>query len=244
MSTERLLILGAGSDIGHALIAHLRRDRPDLKIMAHVRRFASILPDDLRDPALSWFEADLTQDIEISRMLDEIQAQKLTPSGIVFLPGLPLRYERMIKFDLEHFSKDLDVQVLSAIKLLKKLLPDMLKLPLAKLVFVNSSVTRGLPPKHLSMYAIVKHAQLGLMKSLASDYAGTALRANAVSPSMVKTKFLSALPASLIESAAATMPGKRNIELQDVVLAITFLLGAGGDAISGIELPVSGGSVV
>jgi 3-oxoacyl-[acyl-carrier protein] reductase len=136
----------------------------------------------------------------------------------------------------------MDVQVRSAVLLLRRFLPKMAKLPRARVVFVLSSVTRGMPPKFVSMYAVVKHAQLGLMKALASEYAATGLTVNAVSPSMVTTRYLDQLPEVAVQMAAAASPRGRNATPEEVVGAIAFLLSAEADYINGAEIPVTAGS--
>jgi 3-oxoacyl-[acyl-carrier protein] reductase len=119
----------------------------------------------------------------------------------------------------------------------------MAKLPRARVVFVLSSVTRGLPPKFMSMYTVVKYAQLGLMKSLASEYAGTNVTVNAVSPSMIATQFLSRLPELAVQQAAAGSPRGRHATPEEVVGAIAFLLSPDAGYLSGAEIPITAGSV-
>jgi len=96
----------------------------------------------------------------------------------------------------------------------------------------------------MSMYSIVKHAQVGLMRSLASEYASTGLSVNAVSPSMVKTRFLDDIPDVVKEMGAAASPRGRLATPEEVAGVIQFLLSTDSDAMTGIELPVSGGSAV
>jgi 3-oxoacyl-[acyl-carrier protein] reductase len=116
------------------------------------------------------------------------------------------------------------------------------KKPRAKVVFVLSSVTVGAPPKFMSMYTIVKHAQLGLVRALAAEYAATPLTINAVSPSMVETRFLDDIPGLAKEKAAQASPRGRIATTDDVVGAIAFLLAPASDFMTGVNLPVTGGS--
>ena len=154
---------------------------------------------------------------------------------------LKLRYERFSRFDLGHFDRDMNIQVRSAVALLKRLLPKMAELPRAKVVFVLSTVTARVPPRFMSMYTVVKHAQLGLMRALASEYAASRITINAVSPTMIETRFLDESPAIAKEMTAAAAPRGRIASTDDVVGAIQFLLSRESDFISGIELPVTGG---
>jgi 3-oxoacyl-[acyl-carrier protein] reductase len=86
-----------------------------------------------------------------------------------------------------------------------------------------------------------KYAALGLMKCLAAEYASYGIRINAVSPSMMETKFLSDLPSSVIELSAERNPQHRNARTSDVIPAIEFLLSDETGFITGVNLPVTGG---
>jgi 3-oxoacyl-[acyl-carrier protein] reductase len=244
MNTERLLIVGAGSDIGQALIQFIVTSRPQSQIMAHCRSLSTRPNRGFPEQQVQWCECDLSDPHAIRSLAQTLLTQSFIPTGIVFLPALPFKYERLSKFDFDFFQNDLAIQVQAPIILVNALATELKKLTSASLVFVNSSVTRGLPPKHLSMYTIVKHAQLGLMKAIAAEYSDTCIRANAVSPSMLDTKFLVNLPQSLKEGIAASMPSKRNVDLQAVILTIDFLLGSASSSITGVEIPVAGGSVI
>jgi len=108
-------------------------------------------------------------------------------------------------------------------------------------VFVLSSVTARVPPKFMSMYTVVKHAQLGLMRALASEYASSRITINAVSPTMIETRFLDEVPAPAKQMSAPAAPRGRLATTADVLGSIQFLLSRESDFISGIELPVTGG---
>jgi 3-oxoacyl-[acyl-carrier protein] reductase len=94
----------------------------------------------------------------------------------------------------------------------------------------------------MSGYSVAKHAQLGLMRALASEYSSTPLRVNAVTPSMTETRYLDEIPQLAREMAAAANPLGRNAQPDEVAAAIEFLLSQNSEFITGIELPVCGGS--
>jgi 3-oxoacyl-[acyl-carrier protein] reductase len=95
----------------------------------------------------------------------------------------------------------------------------------------------------MAMYTVVKQAQLGLMRALASEYAATGVTINAVSPSMIETRFLDDIPGLAREMSAKAAPRDRNARTEDVVGSIMYLLSSDSDFVTGIELPVTGGSV-
>jgi 3-oxoacyl-[acyl-carrier protein] reductase len=240
VSRDVLLITGASSDIGVALIERLSRLPDPPEILAHCHSGTDRIPGGAYIHAL---EADFTSADSVQTLADTILAEYGCPVRMVHLPGLKLVYERFTKFNWDHFTRDLEIQVHSAVILLKRFLPAMAKHGSSRVVFVLSSVTRGVPPKFLSMYTIVKQAQLGLMRALASEYADAGVCVNAVSPGMVETRFLDNIPGTVKEMSAAAIPRRRNARPDDVVDAIEFLLSPKADYITGIELPVTGGAV-
>lgn len=186
---------------------------------------------------------DFLSEADVQALAERVLREFGTPTGVVHLPGLKLVYERFTKFNWAHFESDLAVQLRSAVVLLRRFLPGMAKVPGARVVFLLSSVTRGTPPKYLSMYNVVKFAQLGLMRSLASEYGGSGLTINAVSAGMVETQFLSNVPDIVREMGAAASPKGRIATPAEVASAIQFLLSPAASYIHGAELPVTGGAV-
>ena len=65
---------------------------------------------------------------------------------------------------------------------------------------------------------------------------------NAVSPSMVKTRFLDDIPDLAKEMGAAAAAGGRLALPDEVAGAIQYLLSADGGCLTGIELPIAGGA--
>jgi 3-oxoacyl-[acyl-carrier protein] reductase len=246
MSRDLLLITGAYSDIGLALIRRVVSTRKDCVVLAHHHVSGERIEDlrkSLGRDSIFPLQADFSSKDSTLEMAESILSEFGAPSQIVHLPGLKLVYERFTKFNWEHFEVDLNIQVRSAVILLRRFLPAMAKSPNSKVVFVLSSVTRGVPPKYLSMYGMVKQAQLGLMRALASEYGETGLRVNAVSPGMVETRFLDNVPDMIKQMGVAASPGGRNAQPDDVVKVIEFLLSAESGNINGIELPITGGAV-
>ncbi len=176
-------------------------------------------------------------------MADRIVSEVGTPSAMVHLPALRPSPERFTKFNWARFETDLAVDE-SAVILLQRFLPQMAKIPGARVVFVLSSYVHGTAPKYMSMYTTVKYAQLGLMRSLASEYASTQVRINAISPGMVETQFLADLPDVAVEMQAASNPQKRNATPSDLLGAIELLLSPASDYIQGITIPITAGTHV
>jgi 3-oxoacyl-[acyl-carrier protein] reductase len=95
-----------------------------------------------------------------------------------------------------------------------------------------------MPPKYQTAYTTVKYALLGLMKSLATEYASKGITINGVSPDMIQTKFLSNLPGLIIEQYAESRPQKQILKVDDVIPTFAFLLSDGADNINGMNIGI------
>jgi 3-oxoacyl-[acyl-carrier protein] reductase len=245
MADNLVLITGASSDIGIALIRRLMTSPDQPLILAHSFRGGDRLQDLQSDLGgrVILLQADFSESESVSALAEEVTEQYGTPRALVHLPALRLSYERFTKFKWERMEQDLAVQIRSAVLLLQRWLPKMSKAPNARVVFVLSSVVHGMPPKFLSMYTMVKYAQLGLMRSLAAEYSGTTLRVNAISPSMVDTQFISDIPPLAIQATASASPLGRNAKPEDLLGALTLLLSPDSEYLNGIDIPIAGGTV-
>lgn len=244
MANDIVLITGASSDIGCALIRRLLTGVNPPTILAHAHKSIDrlhTLQNEFGD-CVQPLQADLSQSVEVLALTDDITVRFDVPSKIVHLPALPLTYDRLTKFNWERFQQDMAIQVQSAVILLQRFAVKMSKLPSAKIVFVSSSVTHGMPPKFMSMYTITKYAQLGLMRAAAAEYAGTSLTINAISPSMIETRFVSGIAEVAVQMSAAANPKGRNATPEDVLGAIEFLLSPASDYMTGVDLPLTAGS--
>ena len=119
----------------------------------------------------------------------------------------------------------------------------MAKQKKGKVVVMLSSVVLNMPPKALTQYVVVKYALLGLVKSLASEYADKNIQINAISPSMIETKFLENINEKLVELSAYSHPLKRNAKVEDITPTIQMLISKESDYLNGVNIPITGGSI-
>jgi 3-oxoacyl-[acyl-carrier protein] reductase len=248
MNREVVLVTGASSELGRELVARLARSgAPERVILAHYFTNPGVLPQETRVVPL---QADFGDAEAVQRMAERVLADFGAPHKIVHLPATRLRYERFAKFDPAHFDRDFSIQFRSIVTLLCAFLPAAIRARKevsgggnTKVVFALSSVVIGAPPKYLAMYTAAKYALLGLMRSLAVEYADSCVNVNALSPSMMETQFLASIPAKAIELSAAANPTGRNVATGDVAPLIEFLLSSESDYINGANIPVTGGAI-
>jgi NAD(P)-dependent dehydrogenase (short-subunit alcohol dehydrogenase family) len=95
-----------------------------------------------------------------------------------------------------------------------------------------------------SGYVASKHAEIGLTKSAALDYADRGVRVNAVCPGLVNTPLIADMMSEnpiLHERLVASHPLGRIAEPEEVAEAIVWLATRKSSYVTGIALPVDGG---
>lgn len=240
------LITGATSDVGQAL---LRRILPGLP--AGSRVLAQGCGDVARLSALcaqypgliKTFDVDLSNREAVAAFAGLVQEGPAV-THFVHLPALPVINAKFKKFDAARFDRDLEIQLHSAVTLAQAVLPGMARAKFGRVLFIQSSYTLGAPPKNTAAYVMAKSALGGLMKSLAVEYAPFGVTVNCVAPSMMETNFLKDTPSLIVEAAAADNPMGRNATPEDVAPAMAFLLSDEAGFITGVTLPVTGGSAI
>lgn len=240
---KTILILGASSEIGCSLLTTLIEENKEHKFLCHYHSSKEKLIEiqNKYPKSIELIQANLNADNEINHLSETVLNNFPVPDNIIFLASKPMTYTRFKDIVWEDFQDNLNIQLKSTVLILNKFLPLMAKRKSGKVIFLLSSVTNGIPPANLSPYITSKYATLGLLKSLSSDYVSKNIQINALSPSMIETKFLNNIPEKIVEIAAATHPLKRNACIQDVVPMISFLMSEKSDFITGQNIPINGG---
>ena len=238
------LITGASSDVGCALIDRLYQPG-DVFIAQGANDLKGLGVLCQKYPgAIRTYSVDLTSQQALDAFVQDVQANHPAPTHFIHLPALRVVNTKFKKFDEERFEQDLSVQVRSAVTLSKAFLPAMAKARYGRVLFMLTSYLLGMPPKNTAAYIMVKSALEGLAKSLAADYASFGVTVNCVAPSMMETKFLADTSDLIVQASAEANPMGRNATVEDVVPAMAFLLSEEARFITGVTLPITGGSAL
>lgn len=187
-------------------------------------------------------ELDNVKYIEFDASCDEIDLSLIpeTIDGFVYLPGsINLRPFKGLSIDA--FKQDLEINVLSLIRILKSILPKLILSNNASLVFLSTvAVSQGMP--FHSSVAVSKGAIEGLAKSLAAEYAPK-FRVNVIAPSIVDTplanRFLN--NETKIQKSSEKHPLNRIGKKEDIAEMIGFLLSDKSSWMTGQILGIDGG---
>lgn len=123
-----------------------------------------------------------------------------------------------------------------------------------RIIFVGSVLARfGAPGT--AAYAASKHALLGLVRSMALELAPRGIRVNAVNPGWVDTQMAHDALGRIAEARGVTLqqqtaqalnilPIRRMVKPAEVAAYIQFLIGPGGDCVTGQGVDISCGGVM
>ena len=162
------LITGATSDVGAALIRRLLTEAPgeDRTILAQgcgdLARLDALVQQ--FPGQIVTFDADLSSPEAVDTLCARFGRDLPCPTHFVHLPALPVVNAKFKAFDEARFQKDWEIQVHSAVKLCKAVLPAMSKAKFGRVLFIQTSYTIGCPPKNTAAYVMNKSAIGGLVK--------------------------------------------------------------------------------
>ena len=236
-----LFITGASSDIGISLIREIQEK---CTIIAHFNSNEYRLIELQKECSnrIIPVQADFARVESVVSMLDLIESEIGIPNKVLHLASQVPENIRFKDLEWDKFQWELTISLGSICTILNRFMPKMSKEKYGKVVCMLTSYTIGVPPKAMAHYTTAKYALLGLMKSLASEYADKNITVNCISPSMINTQFLSKINERIVEITAESHPLKRNAEVSDIIPALLMLLSDDSKYINGVNLLISGGS--
>ncbi len=140
------------------------------------------------------------------------------------------------------FDKIMDVNVKGPFALSKKVQPIMMQRGGGSII--NISSIGGLSPEHmLGIYSVSKAALISLTKVMAKEWGPAGIRANALCPGLIKTKFSQALWAdeTILKSITGKLPLPRMGTPDEVAALAVFLASEASSYCTGGVYTADGG---
>jgi NAD(P)-dependent dehydrogenase (short-subunit alcohol dehydrogenase family) len=106
----------------------------------------------------------------------------------------------------------------------------------ASLAGIRASVTGG------SVYSASKHGVVGMTRAAAREYAPFGIRINAVCPAFVRTPLSEGILGDGLEAMGSSHPLNRICEAEEVASAVYWLSSHDASFVTGIAMPVDGGT--
>jgi gluconate 5-dehydrogenase len=182
--------------------------------------------------------ADVTDEASVARMA----AQTGPVDILVNNAGIHLK-KPAVETELAEFHKVIDTHVYGAFTLTRAFAPGMLERGDGSIVFIASMTSFMGVPLTIA-YAAAKSAYLGMVRTLATEFAAKNVRVNAVAPGFIDTPMLrqaihgdAAREARILQR---TPMGKFG-ETDDIGRAVVYFSSPAAKFVTGVVMPVDGG---
>lgn len=225
---KNIVIIGCGSGIGLATAKELQHSHPVLGI-------SKTKTSEIGQMNIQFFEKNILND-----SLEDIPFPDVI-DGLVYAPG-SINLKPFNRLSENDFRDDFEINVLGAVKIIQKLLPNLKKSESASVVLFSSVAAKTGMPFHASI-ASSKAAIEGLTKSLAAELAVQKIRVNAIAPSLTDTKLAAQLLSSeeRREASAKRHPLQKIGNAEEIAKMVVFLLSESGNWITGQVIGIDGG---
>jgi NAD(P)-dependent dehydrogenase (short-subunit alcohol dehydrogenase family) len=176
------LITGGGTGIGAAAAEHLNSEGARLSLLGRRIEPLMAVAESVGGTAV---QCDVTDGDRVRAAFDEARAAN-GPIDLLIVNAGVAESAPFHKMTRESWDRIIAVNLTAAFACAQAAIGDLLKSDSGRLVFIASVASlRGVP--YAAHYAASKHGLLGLMRSLAAEYAKTNLTVNAVCPGYVDT---------------------------------------------------------
>ena len=189
---------------------------------------------------------DVTDSAQVKAAVDAAVGQFGRLDVVVANAGIAGATGPIADYPEDAFDRTLAVHVRGAFLLCKHAVPHLAG---GASIIITSSVVGLTAAPNLAGYSTAKHAQVGLMRTLAKELAPSGIRVNTLHPGPVANSFQSrievsatGLPAS--DAAAvfdSNIPLGRHASPSEVARAALFLASDASSFVTGATLPVDGG---
>jgi len=229
--------------------------------MATARAFiaegAWVLLAGLSEPALraggaelgehaAWKVTDVTDSAQVKAAVDAAVRQFGRLDVVVANAGIAGATGPIADYPEDAFDQTLAVHVRGAFLLCKHAAPHLAG---GASIIITSSVVGLTAAPHIAGYSTAKHAQVGLMRTLAAELARRAIRVNTIHPGPVDNEFQHRVEEAATGADRATagpifdemIPLGRHAAPDEIARAMVFLASDDSSFMTGATLAVDGG---
>lgn len=240
------LVAGGSQGIGRAAALELAREGARVAICGRredaVQQAASSIGAALPGTEVLAVSADVTHADDLERLASTVLDRFGPVEVLVNAVGHGYRKPFSDLTDAD-WQASYDVNLLSAVRLTRRVLPGMLDAGWGRVVNVAAVSGRQPTPGQIASNAS-KAALLNVTKSLSNDAAERGVTVNAVLPGRITSeRVLREFTAEQREHRARAIPMRRYGTPEEFAAAIVFLASARASYITGVALAVDGGLV-
>lgn len=243
------LVTGGGRGIGAGIARALKAHGAIVTILG--RTPATLEAAIARRDADHMVTADVTDAAALEAAIH--RAEALSPLSIVVANAGQAETAPLKRATREGFDRLLSVDLGSVFDTARLTIPAMAGRGHGRFVAIASIAGLiGMP--YVSGYVAAKHGVIGLVRSLAREYATSGVTVNAVCPGYVETDLVeesvqriharTGRPVAEIKAEFIKgSPIQRFVTVDEVAAAVVWLASSGAGAVTGTAIPIAGGEV-
>jgi gluconate 5-dehydrogenase len=241
LDNEIALITGGGTGLGLA-IARAMADAGAKVILTGRREEVLKQAAESIGHSASFAAFDVTHTDEAPALVERLSQQFGTITILINNAGIHLK-KPAIETTEDEMLRVMQTHVVGAHALVRAVAPKMIQRRAGSIVYIASMASLfGIP--NVVAYSAAKTAQLGVVRTLATEFSPHCVRVNAIAPGWIETEMSAAAMANdpkRFERVLARTPMGRFGTPEDVALAAVYLCSPAAKFVTGAVLPVDGG---
>jgi NAD(P)-dependent dehydrogenase (short-subunit alcohol dehydrogenase family) len=241
-------VTGGASGIGEATAREFARLGATVAVIDRDKARGERVAAEAADGKARFFAADVSNSSEVAATVGIIQ-QALGPITVLAHAAGIQRYGTATTTSEELWNEVLSVNLTGAFLISQHVLPGMIEAGGGAIIHVGSVQSVG-AVRNSAAYVTSKHALLGLVRSIALDFARSGVRCYCVCPGAIDTPMLRA-SAALDEDPARVLRAGERLHLfkrlgkpEEVARVIAFLASSDASFMTGTAVMVDGGCMV
>lgn len=234
-----VLLIGASGSIGESILERLLIEGFSVHGTVRSDSTATSLRERFSRDSVSFSCLDVVDLPQVRATVNHVAAEAGGIFGMVYAAGLQIRTP-LQEFTVEQMADVIAVNLTGAVIASQTALTHMVQRKNGRFVFVGS-LTAKFSISGIAPYAMAKSALSSWARSIAVEYAGHGITANAVLPGRIESKMIAdVMSDERRESTLSRIPAGRMGQPRDVSNAVVFLLSEDASYVNGSELVVDG----
>ncbi len=238
LNGKTALVTGATGGIGGAIARALHRQGATVAISGTRRAVLDQLAGELKD-RVHVLPCDLADKDQVEALVPQAEAKMEKLDILVANAGIT-RDNLFVQLRDEDWDVVINVNLTATFRLARAAMKTMMRRRHGRIIGITSVVgVTGNPGQ--GNYTAAKAGMIGMMKSLAKEYARRGVTANCVAPGFVATPMTDKLNDKQREAIMAMVPANRLGTPDDIAGAVVYLASDEAAYVTGQTLHVNGG---